>query len=74
MQVRNDADPEMVKRIITSVQTPELRSLLLQIVQDQRITDNARKRLKVYFSGQRATNTSSRILGWIHKAFDQNGD
>jgi hypothetical protein len=65
------ADQEMVRKINSDIQTPELRSLLLKIVSDQRISKNARKRLSAYFNGQRPANTSSRILGWIHKAFDQ---
>jgi predicted transcriptional regulator len=70
MQIRNIADPEMVKRIIASVQTPELQSLLLQIVQDQRITQNARDRLKAYLEGKRPTKTGSRILEWMRDAFN----
>jgi len=42
MQSRPVADPEMVKRIYSSVHNHELRSLLLKIVSDQRITKRSR--------------------------------
>ena len=64
------ADQEMVRKINSDIQTPELRNLLLEIVSDQRISKNARKRLSAYFNGQRPTHTSSWIPGWIHKVFD----
>lgn len=52
MQIQPVADPEMVKRIQACVQNPELRSLLLKIVSDQRITQKNRARLSALFSGK----------------------
>jgi hypothetical protein len=66
MQIRPVADPEMVEQIHTCVQTPELRSLLLQIVQDQRISDNAREQLKAYLNSFRPGMTRSRVLGQVN--------
>lgn len=69
MQIRPVADPEMVKRILASVQTPELRSVLLKIVKDQRITIITRKRLTAYLTGQRPKSLRTKFREWIKKTF-----
>jgi hypothetical protein len=63
------ADQEMVREINSGVQTPELRSLLLEIVSDQRITENTRERLTAYLNGQQPRKTRSRILSFMRGAF-----
>lgn len=61
MQNRPVVDQEMVHRIHTSVQTPELRRLLLKIVSDHRITEVARKGLTAYLNGKRIEKKRARI-------------
>jgi hypothetical protein len=65
------ADQEMVRQIQADVKTPELRSLLLQIVSDQRISDNARERLTAYLTGQRPRKTRPEIRDWVKNTFQR---
>lgn len=68
MRIRPVADPEMVKQIHYSVRNPDLRSLLLKIIQDQRITENDWDQLKSHLTGQRSRNTQPKLRNWLKTA------
>ena len=61
------ADREIVRRIHADVQNPELRSLLLQVISDQRITENVRVQLEAHFTGRRLKKNWPNIVSWMKK-------
>lgn len=69
MSNQSNADSEIINSIHTQVQTPELRSLLLQIVSDQCVTLESKTRLAAYLTGKRSRRTQPRYRAWLKHLF-----